>query len=133
MEFVATFIVLAIGGIADAGYLAYKHRQKKPLACPLDHDCSHVTESKWAAIFGVRNDILGLLYYVGMLGGILLMLTVPVYAGILRTLLMVGASLGLIFSAFLTVIQFTTIKDYCFYCLISAGLNLLLFINMFAL
>lgn len=134
MPFVATFIVLAVLGIVDAGYLVRKHRDKKPLACPLNHDCSHVTESKWAKIFGLRNDILGLLFYVSMLAGAVALLFVPLpVAATLAGILLLACAGGLLFSTVLTVIQFTIIKDYCFYCLISAGLTVLLFVNSMAL
>lgn len=133
MQWIATFIVLAVLGIADAGYLTLKHREKKPLACPLDHDCSHVTESKWATIFGVRNEVLGLLFYVALLVGALLLLTFPSYAATLRTLFLLATAGGFLFSAFLTMLQFAVIKDYCFYCLISAGINGLLVINAWVL
>ena len=92
MEFTATFIVLALLGIVDAGYLTLKHRQKQPLACPMDHDCSTVTESKWGAVFGVRNELLGLLYYVVMLVGIMAALFVPAFASPLYGVFVVAAS-----------------------------------------
>ena len=133
MQFVATFIVLAMGGIADAGYLSCKHRQKKPLACPLDHDCSPVTESKWARTFGVRNETLGLLYYAIMLAGMLGTLILPAFAPLLLKLMLLASSGALLFSAFLVGIQFAVIKDYCFYCMISAGINLMMFANTLVL
>ena len=66
---IASFITIALAGIVDAGYLVWKHYSNKsePLVCPLDHDCSKVTESKWSTIFLVRNEVLGLLFYVVML------------------------------------------------------------------
>lgn len=134
MQWIATFIVLSVLGIIDAGYLVWKHRQHQPLACPLNHDCSHVTESKWAKIFGVRNDILGLLFYVGMLGGAVALLFVPVaLAATLAWYMFLATAGGLLFSIALMIIQFAIIKDYCFYCLISAGLTIFLFVNSLAL
>jgi len=132
-EFITTFFVLAIGGLADAGYLIFKHRVHEPLACPLDHDCSVVTESKWARLFGVRNEILGFFFYGGLLVGMLIILFVPAYEGLVRNLILIGVSIGLVLSAFLILIQLAVIKDYCFYCLISAGLNVLLFVNALSL
>lgn len=133
-QWIATFIVLSVLGIIDAGYLVLKHRERTPLACPLNHDCSHVTESKWSKIFGVRNDILGLLFYVGMLSGAVALLLVPLPLAVtLAGFMLLATAGGLLFSLFLTVIQFAIIKDYCFYCLISAGLTLLLFVNSIAI
>ncbi len=134
MPFVATFIVLTVSGILDAGYLFLEHKKQKPLVCPLDHDCSVVTESKWSTIFfGIRNELLGLLFYVGIFLGIMATLFVPQYAPLIYSLLFWGTLIGFLFSLFLVYLQFFVIKNYCFYCMISAGLTLLLFINSLAL
>lgn len=133
MPFTATFIVLAFAGLINASYLTYKHYQKKPLVCPINHDCNAVVESKWGKMFGVRNEILGLLFYAAMLiSGIVNALT-PLAIPKLALYLLIGASVGLVFSIFLTLLQKFVIKDFCFYCLISAGVGLLLFLNSLAL
>ena len=134
----ASFITLAIAGIADAGYLVWKHyhNSSKPLVCPLDHDCSKVTESKWSTIFWVRNEVLGLLFYVSMLiAGLasffmpgLILVSVP-----LILLIKLAAGAGLVFSLFLIWVQIYKIKDYCFYCMLSALITLLLLVNSFFL
>ncbi|MEK6939731.1 MAG: vitamin K epoxide reductase family protein [Nanoarchaeota archaeon] len=136
--FTASFITLAIAGIADAGYLVWKHyhNSSKPLVCPLDHDCSKVTESKWSTIFWVRNEVLGLLFYVSMLiAGLasffmpgLILVSVP-----LILLIKLAAGAGLVFSLFLIWVQIYKIKDYCFYCMLSALITLLLLVNSFFL
>ncbi len=131
--FIASFMVLSIMGLLNAGYLTWKHyrsKRKQPLVCPLNHDCSIVTESKWSHLFGVRNEILGMLFFVGMLvAGILLSLTSTFFGFSVPLLVLMGASAGLLFSGFLVLIQAIAIKDYCFYCLVSAFITLLLFLN----
>lgn len=133
LAYLASFLALAIGGIITSGYLVWQHyhRQQQPLVCPLNHDCSIVTESKWSHIFYVRNEVLGLLFYVGMvLAGIILSFN----AAFLPVLwIRLGTGFGVLFSLFLVYIQAKIIKDYCFYCLISALLTVLLFLNSFFL
>ncbi|MEK6900591.1 MAG: vitamin K epoxide reductase family protein [Nanoarchaeota archaeon] len=132
--FAASFITLAIGGISVAGYLTWKHYHNtaKRLVCPLDHDCSKVTESEWSKIFLVRNEILGALFYISMLvAGILAAFTAD--STILFLLIKIAAGSGLLFSMFLIWVQVYKIKDYCFYCLLSALITLLLFVNSFFL
>ncbi|OGE78964.1 MAG: hypothetical protein A2751_00660 [Candidatus Doudnabacteria bacterium RIFCSPHIGHO2_01_FULL_46_14] len=134
MTFVTTFLVLAVFGIIDAGYLYYEHRnENKSLICPLDHDCAAVTESKWSTIFGVRNELLGLLFYAGVFLFALSPIVLNTDSGLVKSLLMLATTGGLIFSIFLTAVQFVSIKDYCFYCLISAAITMFLFINSFFL
>lgn len=134
MPFVATLIALVIGGIADSGYLVYRHRlalRHQPTFCPLDHDCNVVTESKWSSVLGIRNDSLGLAFFVGMLAAVLAMLSFaggPMARGILFWMSVAGG-VGTAYSLFLVVVQLFIIKDYCFYCLISAGLTIIVFAN----
>ncbi len=129
MQFVASFIALSVGGIIDTSYLLYQHYKKKPLMCPMDHDCSVVTESKWSKIFFVRNEILGLSFYLLMLTFIILSVILPNFSSKIHLFLFLFSFVGVIFSAFLVYIQIYKIRDYCFYCLISAFLTLLIFIN----
>lgn len=133
LAYLASFLALAMGGIITSSYLVWQHyhRQQQPLVCPLNHDCSIVTESKWSHVFYVRNEVLGLLFYIGMLvAGILLSVdaTFPPSWWI-----RLATGLGVLFSVFLIYIQAKMIKDYCFYCLISALLTALLFLNSFFL
>ena len=128
--FIVSLIVLAILGIFDSGYLVKERVKKKPLSCPIDGGCEKVVESKWNTTFFIKNDILGLFYYV-----LILFLTLYLFfiseKLLLFTKILSGASL--LFSLFLVFIQAKIIKEYCFYCLISALINLLIFVNVFIL
>ncbi len=134
MSFAATFMVLSLLGIATTLRLLWQHQKKKeqPLVCPLNHDCSVVTESKWSHIFYVRNEVLGLLFYLSMLLATIGM-TASMYGELLRMFIRFATSLSLLLSAFLVYVQVKIIKDYCFYCLISALINALLLVNGFFL
>ena len=134
MPFLTTFILLSATGLVNAGYLTYQHYfEKKPLVCPIGHDCNAVVESKWGNFLGVRNEVLGVLFYAGMLIGILISIAAPGLIPNINFLLFAGAGIGLLFSIILVLIQKFAIKDYCFYCLISAGISLLLFVNSLAI
>lgn len=129
MQFTASFIALVIGGIIDTSYLLYQHYKKKPLICPMDHDCSVVTEGKWSRIFFVRNEILGLSFYLLLLTFIILSVILPNFSSKIYLFLFIFSIIGVVFSIFLVYLQIYKIRDYCFYCLISAFLTLLIFIN----
>jgi len=122
-------MVLSVAGVINAGYLIWKHQQKKPMVCPLDHDCSKVTEGKWSRIFFVRNEVLGTLFFVSMFLASLSLIIFPNFNQNLFLFILIATSGGLLFSLALILIQIYLIKDYCFYCLISAGITLLLFFN----
>ncbi len=132
--FTASFITLAIVGMLDAGYLLWRHYHKsnEPLICPLNNDCSKVTESEWSTLFGVRNEILGLLFYICILAGGIVSVFFPSNTT-LFLLLRIATGLGLLFSLFLIWLQIYKIRNYCFYCMLSALITLLLFVNSFFL
>ena len=129
MQFVASFIALSIGGIIDTSYLLYQHYKKKPLVCPMDHDCSVVTESKWSKVFFVRNEILGLSFYLLILIFLIISIILPNFSSKIYIFLLSLSIIGIAFSIFLVYLQIYKIRDYCFYCLISAFLTLLVFVN----
>lgn len=132
-SFLASFFVLAFLGLLDSGYLAWTHFQKKELVCPLDHNCSVVTESKWSSIFGVRNDYLGVLFYLFLLAAGLASIFLPESAERLFKLTLIATVGAAIFSWFLIAVQVFSLKDYCLYCVASAVIATLLLINTFVL
>ncbi|MEK6904601.1 MAG: vitamin K epoxide reductase family protein [Nanoarchaeota archaeon] len=121
-------IILSAIGIWVSGYLVYAHYKKKSLDCPLDHDCSVVTESRWNKIFLVRNDVLGLLFYIAVLIATIVVLINQTFSPVFFMYMTYIGGAVLLFSIFLVYIQFFVIKDYCFYCMISAAVNLLIFL-----
>ena len=131
LQFVASLIVLSIIGIGVAGFLTWQHfnRKKQPLLCPINHDCSKVTESKWSTVFGVRNEQLGLLFFSATLISAILTLVVTQFTQLLYLLNLVASALSVPAVFFLIYIQFAKIKDYCFYCLTSSLIIFLVFLN----
>ena len=130
LEFVVSLIVLAILGIFDSGYLIKKRVKKQPLSCPINGGCEKVVESRWNAIFFIKNDVLGLFYYI-----FILFLTLYLFfvSDKFLFLTQIFSGISLLFSLILVFIQVKIINEYCFYCLISALINLLIFVNVFVL
>ncbi len=133
--FLVTFIVLALLGAINSGHLVWNHykHSKEPLACPFNHQCTDVTESKWASIFYIRNDTIGFLFYLAILVSAILMQFISALATTLPFYFVLATGGALLFSIFLIGVQVFAIKNYCFYCIVSALITLLIFINSFAL
>ena len=128
---VASLIALAFVGFIDAIYLYWHHARKKPLVCPLNHDCNAVTESKYGKILGVKTEVFGAIYYLIIIVGSLWFFNssirnIAIGMGLL-SFLALGSSIYLVY------VQKYILKNYCFYCLISALVNLLLFLNLLLL
>ena len=126
-QFVASLIVLAIIGIIDASYLAWHSIRKKPLVCPLNDTCDIVVEGKWSMTFGIKNEFLGLAYYISVL--IAAFIIAYYNTPFIIIGLPIASGLALLFSIFLVYLQAKVIKQYCFYCMISAIVSLLIFLN----
>lgn len=125
---ISSLAVLSFLGMANSVFLYYKHKKKQPLICPMNSDCNAVINSKWNNLFGIKNEILGILYYISiLLGAIFFYLynKTTIYY-----LLLISSSIALLFSGFLMYIQKYKIKEYCFYCIISAIISFLILINM---
>lgn len=122
------FVLLCCLGITDVIYLLYKNRPTQNLVCPLNGNCHAVLESRWNRFLGIKNEYWGLLYYLSLLIvlGLSLFFVEIVLDWKLVLILMTG--LGVLYSFFLILVQVVKIKEYCFYCLMSAGVSLLLFV-----
>ena len=132
-EFLATLIVLGILGMIDTGYLIWKQKKKQLLVCPIGQNCNVVLESRWNKVFFIKNEILGFLFYVFIVGvGIFLFLNEGFLQGT-KTALMVVSGLSFVFSVFLVYIQIKKIKNFCIYCLASALITIFIFVNVLLL
>ena len=124
----ATIIVLGILGLAIALYLYVHHAQKKKLVCPIgNHECSAVTESKWGKTLGIKNELLGIGYFIIIIvNALLVWQDITKFTYYVR----IASVISILFSGYLVFIQNKVLKKYCFYCLLSAIVNLLIFINI---
>ena len=129
-EFIVTLIILGILGIFISGYLIKNRVTQNPTVCPIGGSCEKVLKSKWNRIFGINNDLFGFFYYLLILILAFYLIFFQQELPLFATFIALGA---FVFSIFLVFIQAKMIKEYCFYCLISAGINLLILINVLVL
>lgn len=121
-------LVLALIGIAVAFYDSYAIYNRQPLWCPPPVDgCNIVADSPYGRIFGLPLGYFGLVYYLYMFGLVGLLAFDPFSRG-LRLGTLLYAAVGISLSIGFMYIQFTYIRAFCIYCLISAVTTLLFFI-----
>lgn len=123
-------LLLALAGLAVSGYIFYKKRKHEQLICFIGEDCNKVINSKFNTILGIPNEVLGLLYY-----GAVAVATLMVIMGVttllsisLPLVLTLTGGLAAAFAIILIFIQGAVIKEWCEYCLLSAGLSTAIFI-----
>ena len=133
---IAIFFLAAIG-FCISFHIWRTKRANEKLVCIIGQDCDIVVHSKYAATFGIPNEILGMLYYLFIMAvyGTLFynpaFFAVFVSAQILSYALIAITGFSALFSAYLTYIQIFVLKELCEWCLGSAAVNmviLLLFI-----
>ncbi len=127
--------VLATVGVIDTGSITLKRwGLLGNLSCPGGAEgCDKVLSSAWGTVFGQPLSLYGFLAY----GAILLLALLPlVLRGELRSRLAPLSSWGLlllstgmaVFSLVLMGVMVLKIQAFCFFCVLSAGLSLLLFV-----
>ena len=128
----ALIFTLAAIGISETAYLIRKRKKVEAPICPIGGGCATVLSSKYNHIFGVHNDILGLLFYIFFsVVAALIVIGVGNLPLLIQAakLMIVG---GVIMSATLVFLQWKVIKAWCFWCLMSATTIGLIFIIIFS-
>lgn len=121
-------IVASLLGIAIAAYIRYKKTAHQVLVCPLHSNCEAVTHSEFSYFLGIPVELLGIAYYGLTAASYSLFIVVPWLAGSYSIFaLLVLSTAAFMFSMYLTFIQAFTLKQWCTWCLFSAGLCTLIF------
>jgi len=129
-------VVLSILGVLVAGYMSWAELTGNETVCANTGsiDCAAVQESAYAQTFGIPVALLGALGYIVILGVLLLEDQVQFLADYGRTLVVGMALFGVIFQAYLTVIEATVLERSCQWCVASfVIITLLLIIGAFRL
>ncbi len=117
---------IAIVGLLVSGYLSIVYATQGPIPCSLHGGCEVVRASTYAHIFGISTPYYGVVYYVLLALGALLL--TPLRKAALRIPLLVLTGMGLAVSIWLTYLEAFVIQAWCQWCLVSAVLTLLAFL-----
>jgi uncharacterized membrane protein len=126
-----------IGSLVGLVVSLYIYRQKKKkvkLICPRESNCEKVVHSTHATTLGMRNEILGILYY-GAVGVLYMAVTYmpQLLTAPLVWILVTMTSVGVVFSIYLLALQGLVIRAWCMWCLGSTLATTLLAISLFHL
>lgn len=121
--------LLALLGFLDSLYLSLSRiRPDNPMACPVGGGCEVVQASAWSTLppgQGVPVAFLGVAGYLVFFGlGLLALQRDTIGTFQLPRLILLIASLGILFSIYLVTIQLVLIKAVCFWCMMSAFFEL---------
>ena len=105
--------LVALAGIAVAGYLTWVHFDDAALVCVAGGGCETVQESEYAEIAGAPVALLGLGAYTLLLG--LIVWDSPTARLAAATI----AFVGLVFALYLLALQLFVIDAVCVWCLVN--------------
>lgn len=118
--------LFALIGLLDALYLSLERWMgDTSLYCPTGGGCVTVQSSEYAIMLGVPVAYIGVIGYVVLLGVALLAISRDNVMGIPVPLALLGlASLGVLMALYLTYLQIAVIGAICFWCVVSATMEL---------
>jgi len=123
-------IFLGFLGFITASAIRHKKQMGQTMVCPLSSNCDSVVYSSYSKFFGIDVTTFGLFYYgaIATLYGFFVAFPnyVPEYMYVIGFLM---TALAVIFSVYLIIVQFLVIKEWCFWCLVSAFISLGLLIS----
>jgi uncharacterized membrane protein len=102
---------VALAGIAVAGYLTWAHYEDGSAVCVVGGSCEEVQSSEYASIVGIPVALLGLIAYATVF------VLVAWDAPVARLAAAAIALVGVLFSAYLLVVQLFVIDAVCAWCL----------------
>ncbi|MDP3731164.1 MAG: vitamin K epoxide reductase family protein [bacterium] len=131
MTFYYISILAALGGFFLAFYIHRKKTAHRPLVCPLKSNCDAVIHSRYSKFFGIPVELLGMFYYVLVAASYVIFLKFP---ELMPSVVVFGVlfmtSAAFVFSLYLTFIQAFVLKQWCTWCLMSAGLCTVIFVSV---
>ena len=125
-------IILALLGITNAGYLYWQYQKKvkeqRPMFCPFGQQCETVVGSKWGKTLGIKNEIMGIIFYSLLIALNLWQLIGSDFSKINEFIFFL-ALIAALASTYLIIVQFKVLKSYCSWCIFATIINYLIFLT----
>ncbi|TSC56008.1 MAG: Uncharacterized protein Greene071421_27 [Parcubacteria group bacterium Greene0714_21] len=130
---IVSLFILSFLGLGISAHLLSKKLKNEKIVCFLGQDCDNVVKSKYSKTLGIPNEVPGILFYLVVFGGVLLLSQGKEMIVDLRviSLLRISAVLASLASFYLISIQVFKLKMWCEYCIASAIINGLILILVF--
>lgn len=115
--------LLAALGFSIALYVYRAKNGTIPLLCPITkHHCDDVVHSRYAKLFGIPLEFLGMAYYAVIAVAHLIFILGGWETNILLVITLGLSLVAFFFSLYLTGIQAFILREWCSWCLMSASI-----------
>jgi len=120
---------LALAGIGVSGYLSWAYLGNQPIICGQSEGCDQVRNSVYSHVAGIPVAVLGLAAYLCLLGLTVVRRRTPDVLGGYVPLAIFGVALvGVLYSAYLTYLEFYVMLAVCRWCVASAVIMTAIFV-----
>ncbi len=131
MQSLFLYSLVALAGFAGfmlSFFIRHKKKKGEHFVCPVNFDCDAVVKGEYSKFLGLPVELIGMAYYGLVTLSYLFFVSFPYLISDLIVFLVLGTTIGaLLFSFYLTFIQAFLIKEWCTWCLASAGLCVIIF------
>lgn len=123
----AGMLILSLIGALDAAYLSWMKLTEREVFCGGSGNCATVSNSPYAEIAGIPVAFLGLGAYLALLGLVILEDSNRLWQQYAPLAVFAISLAGVLYSAYLTYLEFAVIRAICPYCVVSALIMLVIF------
>lgn len=124
----ALLFTLAAIGVSETVYLIQVRKAAARPVCVIGGNCHKVLESRYSKTLGIHNDVLGLVFYSGVSILTAFLVITPGVQWWWEMLVRILIDIGAVFSLYLSYLQWRVIRQWCFWCLMSAVTVYLMFL-----
>lgn len=118
--------IFSLLGLCVAAFLLYEYSLSGPILCPTGKDCDIVRASPYSNFFGISIPLLGVAYYLAM-AGLSVVHSHQLPYKLVRKLQLLAAFSAVIFGIYLTYLEGFVIQAYCFWCVLSFIISIIIF------
>lgn len=117
--------VFSLLGFAVSSFLLYEYNLSGPMLCPTGAGCDLVRASPYSSFLGISIPILGVIFYLTM-AFLSVVHSHELPTKIVKKLQLIFAVAGVGFGVYLTYLEAFIIKAFCFWCVISFIISLVI-------
>jgi uncharacterized membrane protein len=120
-------VALSVAGLGVSLYLTWVYMADAVIQCGSSGGCATVQHSAYAWVAGVPVPMLGAVAYALIIALVILALQLEQRRDLFLLALVGGSLVGVLFSAYLTYVEFFVIYAICRWCVVSAVIMVLVF------
>ena len=123
-------VFFGLAGFLLAGYVYSKKQKKENLVCPMNGSCDEVVNSRYSKFMGIPVEVMGMFYYgIIMLAYTFIFINKSTVSDVFQFFMTSVTIMAFLFSCYLVFIQAFILRQWCTWCLFSAGFSTFIFIT----